>query len=615
VWSLLLSRYAGQQDVVFATAADLRQRAELESVVGYSLTPLVLRVDLSGDPSFVDLVVRVRNELLDGLDNLVPFERLVRELPPGVSSSANPIYQTMFILEPPTLAPDPCWSIHQMESEIGDAVGSTKLDLELELDERPDGHIAGRLIFDRDLFERTTATRMVEHWLGLIDAVAADPTVALSRMPILTSDEEHRQLVEWNATTTARPCGAVHALVERRAAQRPDAPALSADGETVSYAELDDRARRVADQLGDAALPAGAVVALYGELSIDLVAAVLGVLKAGAAYLLLDPALGLEQLDLMLADSDAAALLAAPVDAARLSAPPERIFDLRAPDGRHGTTPRADTDPDAVCCVHYWSSGDGDRLTGVPLQHQAVVNLAAAMADDLGIGSADTVLLLPSTFFRVPVLDLWMALGAGARIVVADRQTAGHGGRLSAVIAAERISFLHASPTSWEALIDSGLKSSRALAALSGGQELSRPLADKILDRGRVLWNAYGSAETTFYSTMGRVERSVPVTIGRPLANTQAYVLDDHGHPVPVGVIGDLVVAGDGVATGCPSRVTPTRAALVDDPFGLGKAWRTGDRARWSAAGELTLVPARDTARDTDRDTDRDTAGAEPTGS
>jgi non-ribosomal peptide synthetase component F len=601
VWSLLLSRYSGQPDVVFATAADLRQRAELESVVGYSLTPLVLRIDLSGDPSFVDLVVRVRNELLDGLDNLVPFERLVRELPPGVSSSANPIYQTMFILEPPTVAPDLTWSIHQMESEIGDAVGSTKLDLELELDERPDGHIAGRLIYDRDLFERSTATRMVEHWLGLIDAVAADPTVALSRIPILTPDEEHRQLVEWNATATARPCGAVHELVARRAARRPDAPALSAGGETVSYAELDDRARGVADLLLAAGVPVGAVVALYGELSIDLVAATLGVLKAGAAYLLLDPALAVERLDLLLADSGAVALLAAPVDAARLTARPELILDLRptdfrGPDGPGRATDGTTTNPEAVCCVHYRSTGphlsrgDSDRPTGVLLQHQAVVNLAAAMADDLGIGSADTVLILPSTFFQVPVLDLWMGLGAGARIVAADRITAGHGGRLNRLIAAERVSFLHGSPTTWRDLIDSGLKSSRALAALSGGEELSRELADRLLDRCRVLWNAYGSAETTFYSTMGRVERSTPVTIGRPMANTQVYVLDDHGHPVPVGVTGDLVVAGDGVAAASTSRANLVDANLVDDPFGLGTAWRTGDRARWSAEGELTLV-------------------------
>ena len=222
VWSLLLARYSGQDDVVFATAADLRQRPELEAVVGYCLTPLVMRIDLSGDLPFTDLVVRVRNELLDGLDHLVPFERLVRELVPGGASNANPIYQTMIVLEPLASMPDPSWSIHQMESEIGSAVGSTKLDLELELDERPEGHITGRLIYDRDLFEPTTATRMAEHWRHLVNAVVADPTLALSSIPSLTPAQAHRQLVEWNATATHRPSGAVHHLVEARSDRQPN---------------------------------------------------------------------------------------------------------------------------------------------------------------------------------------------------------------------------------------------------------------------------------------------------------------------------------------------------------------------------------------------------------
>ena len=253
IWALLLGRYSGQDDVVFATATDLRQRPELESVVGYSLTPLVLRVDLSGDPTFRELVVRVRNELLDGLDNLVPFERLVRELPPTGSKSANPVYQTMFILEPPTLAPDPAWSIHQMESEIGDAVGSAKLDLELELDERPEGHIAGRLIYDRDLFERTSASRMVKHWLRLIEAVADDPGMTASRIPILTPAQEHRQLVEWNATTTLRRSGVVHHLVQERFIEQPGALAVSA-GAPVALERREARRHR------------GAVLGAFGRI-------------------------------------------------------------------------------------------------------------------------------------------------------------------------------------------------------------------------------------------------------------------------------------------------------------------------------------------------------------
>ncbi len=179
-WSLLLGRAAGQREVVFATAADLRQRPEFQHVVGCCLTPLVLRVDVSGDPSFAELVVRVRNELLDGLDRLVPFERVVRELRPVRVSNANPIYQTMLVLEPACEVSDPSWSLHQIDSVLANAVGAVKLDLELQLDERAGGELVGQLIYDRDLFEPATVGRLVEEWLALIGAVADDPSRAVS---------------------------------------------------------------------------------------------------------------------------------------------------------------------------------------------------------------------------------------------------------------------------------------------------------------------------------------------------------------------------------------------------------------------------------------------------
>ena len=598
IWALLLSRYSGQLDVVFATVANLRQRPELESVVGYGVTPLVLRVDLSGDPPFADLVVRVRNELLDGLDHLVPFERLVRELQPGVSNT-NPIYQTMLVLEPTIVAPDPSWSIHQMESEISDAVGNVKLDLELQLDERPEGTMTGRLIYDRDLFDATTAARIAGHWLRLVGAVPAEPSVTASRIPILTPVESHRQLVEWNATLTDRSSsGVVHDLVQTRSAQQPDAPAVLTGGQEISYAELDSRADRIARRLLAAGVAPGDVVTLCSAPSIDLVVGVLGVLKAGAAYLLLDPELPPEQLDFMVADSCAAAMLAQPAWAARLATPPARVLMLGESDYGEQAVPAVPDNvvPDALCCLQYTSRATG-KLIGVPIRHNSVVNLATAMAAELGVGPADTVLVLPSTFFQVPIMELWLPLIAGARMVVAPTDMACDGGQLRRLIAAERVTFLHAPPSDWQTLIDTGLKATRALRALSGGAPLSRELADQILDRCRVLWNAYGAVETTAYSTLARVERSVPVTVGRPIANARVYVLDGYNQPVPVGVTGELLVAGDGVASGYLNRTEHTPEAFVSDPFGPGSAYRTGDLARWLSDGKLELALAQNRSR------------------
>jgi amino acid adenylation domain-containing protein len=594
IWALLISRYSGQLEVVFATVANLRQRPELESVVGYGVTPVVLRIDLGDDPSVRELVLRVRNELLDGLDHLVPFERLVRELTPDGVGSANPIYQTMLILEPTTLAPDPSWSINQMESEIGDAVGNLKVDLELQLDQRPQGHILGRLIYDRDLFDTTTAAQMAEHWLALADALVADPTAPVSRIPILTPIQARRQIGEWNATATERFAGPVHDLVQARCLRQPGAPAVTAGGRAISYAELDRQAGLIAGRLRAGGVAPGEVVAVCAEPSVELVLGALGVLKAGAAYLLLDPELPEEQLRLLVTDAGAAVTLSQPARADGLAAAPTRVLALAsAADGEPG--PRAcdgDVSPDAVCCVQH-ASGTRDKPSGVLIHHGAVVNLVAAMAAELGIGPADTVLVLPSTLFRASVMELWLALSAGARMVLAPPDTAGDGAKLSRLIAAERVTFLHAPPSAWQTLTDTGLKATRALRALSGGEPLSPELADQILKRCKLLWNAFGAAESTVYSTLKRVERAASVTIGRPIANTRVYVLDRHRQPVPVGVTGELLVAGDGVAQGYLNRPDLTTETFVADPFGGGSAYRTGDLGRWLANGELELAPDR----------------------
>ncbi len=479
-WAALLGRYSGQDEVVFATPADLRQRPEFESVVGYCLTPLVLRVGVGGDPSFAELIVRVRNELLDGLDNLVPFERLVRELGHEPRTAANPVYGTMIVLEPELPAPDPAWSIHLMESGIGEAVGATKLDLELQLDERPEGHLAGRLIYDRELFEPSTAALVGEHWAQLAAAVAADPELPVARIPLLTPDEG-RRLAEWNATATERPSGTMEDRLRARAASEPGAVALSAGEQDVFYAELVGSPAGVAERLRADGVGSG----------------------VGAAL--------------------------------------ERML----------------------------AAGPG----------ASALHLAAALAIELGLGPADTVLVLPEDILSVQVVAFWLPLAAGARAVLAP--SGADGADLSRLIKAEQVSLLHTSPSGWRRLVASGLRPARALRALSGGGPLSRELADAVLERCRVLWNAYGSADTDGYATLGRVEAGGPVTIGRPLADTRAHVVDAHGRQQPVGVAGELLIAGAGA---------PEDGATVPEPGGTGRAHPTGERARWRSDGRLELV-------------------------
>ena len=229
---------------------------------------------------------------------------------------------------------------------------------------------------------------------------------------------------------------------------------------------------------------------------------------------------------------------------------------------------------------------------GVPIRHASAVNVVNAMATSLAIGPADSVLVLPSTLFHASIVELLLPLTTGARIVLAPTEIADDGARLRRLISGEGVTFMNATPGRWQKLIDTGLRSTRSLRALVGGGRLTRQLADEILERCRVLWNAYGAVETGHYSTLARVERSAPVTIGRPLANTRAYVLDADGRPAPVGVTGRLLIGGDGVSPGYRGRPERNAQAFGDDPFRDGRIFRTGDLARWHPDGSLELERA-----------------------
>ncbi|MGH8994935.1 MAG: non-ribosomal peptide synthetase [Acidimicrobiales bacterium] len=587
-WAVLLGWCSGQEDVVFSTAADLRQRPEFEAVVGCSLTPLVLRVDLSGDPSFSELVVRVRNELLDGLDNVVPFERIVRELGPDTAAGANPVYDTMIVLEPPVISPDPAWSVHQIESAIGQAVGNAKLDLELGLDERPSGEIEGRLIYDSDLFEAETASRFVDQWLGVLRAVAADPSLRVSGLMVPRRNDV-RRLGEWNETTTVGRPALLQELIEAQADRTPDAPAVADGTHELSYRQLVERAERTALRLGAAGIGPGAVIAFCTEPTAELIASLLGVLKAGAAYLLLDPGLDPELLDQMVADCSASAVYAAPELAARLANQTAPILAPAesAPGGSDPVPGGVGASPESLCCVQYLGGGSP---RGVPMRHDSVVNVVEALATELGLGPADTAVLLPATLFRAAAIEPWIALTVGAKVRLVSEPAASDGAALSKLISAERASFLHADPGTWQHLIETGLRGARGLVALCGGGELDPALAEAIGERARVLFSAFGALETTVYATLSLVDPGRPVAIGRPVANLRAHVVDRGGQPVPPGVTGLLVLAGLGVAGGYLDGVTHRTDRFLSEPGGGGPAFATGQLARWRASGELELV-------------------------
>ncbi len=545
VWSVLLARVCGQDEVVFATAADLRQRREFEGVVGYALTPLVLRVQLDQTASFSHLLVRVRNELLDGLDHLVPFERVVRDIGEARSEDANPIYGTMIILEPAYETSDSSWSLHQVAGEVNSVVGGTKLDLELQLDERPDGHLQGRLIYDRELFSAASARHLADLWVRLARAAVAEPGRAIGSLPLTTAAEARLQLIEWNATSVEQLPTTIDGMLSE-AGGSDDPPRLTIAEQAVELDELERLADAALARHRDGETSPASIVDVVAVPAIETVAQAWGALRAGYAYRLVDPVGG-------------------------------------------ALATRTAVTPEGVCCVARRLWPDGEAVE-VPIRHAAVGNLARVFASEIRATPHDTVLLLSEELSERSLLVLWAALAAGADVVLTAGGEEEDGAAVSRLLRRHEANVLVAAPERWEALVASGLRARRGLVAVSFGGPLTSELAQQILARAPVLWSAYGSAETTLCATLAYVQRSQPLTIGRPIANLRGYVVDLEGQPVPVGVVGELLFAGTGVTSGYLGSRGPTDAAFTEAPDGSGHAFRTGERARWLADGQLGLV-------------------------
>jgi amino acid adenylation domain-containing protein len=589
-FAILLQRYSGgQEDIVFAVATDFRPRPELESVVGYCVTPLVLRIDVSGEPSFLDLLRRVRAELLDGLGHQVPFGRLVRELQPHRDPGTNPFFQAMLTLEPPVATTDQSWGLQQMEPHLSTVVGCARFDLELEFDESPKGHVDGRLIFNTDVFEVATARRMIGHWHTLLDGIVADPSCRASDLPLLTEDES-RELAVWNATDADYPRrSCVHELIAAQASRAPDAVAAGFGDELLAYGDLEQRANRVAHRLV-ASRASGTVVAICAERSLDMLVGMLGILKAGAAYLPLDPHHPHDRLAFVLEDSGASVLLTQ--RALLPSLPPHRAEVICLDDsfvGQPSTAPAVPVTADDLAYVLY-TSGSTGRPKGVCVHHRAVVNLLTSMARLPGMSAADTIVAITTYAFDIAAVELWLPLITGARTVIASQEVASDGRRLAALIARSSATVMQATPATWQMLLDSGWSGGPELVALCGGEALPPRLADALLDRTAALWNMYGPTETTVWSTVAPVQRGAGITIGRPIANTTAHIVDRRLHPVPAGVTGELLIGGDGVARGYLNRPELTAERFVADPFSAdpgARLYRTGDLARHRPDGSI----------------------------
>lgn len=602
-FELLLHRYSGEEDFAVGTVVGARDRPEVEPVVGFFANNIVLRADLSGNPSGRELLARVRETALKAYAHQeMPFDMLVEALAPRRDLDHSPLFQVLFVLH----------SIHLRRGEM-DAViaepqelplSTSRFDLAVDVFDTPDG-MRSYFEYNTDLFDAATIERMMAHYLRLLEGLTADTTVPVRELPMLGGAERaglrerHR-----GVALAAPPQASVHALFAAQARRTPDAEALRMDGASLSYAELDARTNRLAHHLLSLGVQGESLVGVWMERSIDMVVALLAVLKAGAAYVPLDPAFPRDRIEFMMQDAQLAAVLThealrsalplgAPVvvtldgDAQRLAAQP-----VSAPVDASGAG--------ALAYVIY-TSGSTGLPKGVQIEHGAVVNFLRSMHAEPGIGADDRLVSVTTLSFDIAGLEIFGPLTTGGTVVLASRATTLDGQRLAELLDAERATILQATPATWRLLLDSGwngVRTAGGLKMLCGGEALPRELAQRLLGLPGQLWNMYGPTETTIWSTLSRVrDTQRPIAIGRPIAETTVHVLEASGLPAPVGVAGELCIGGAGVARGYRNRAELTAEKFVVLELGGGQAervYRTGDVVRMRADGQLEFVGRRD---------------------
>ncbi|MGC5284691.1 amino acid adenylation domain-containing protein [Micromonospora sp. DT231] len=599
-YQVFLARHAGQDDFAVGASVAGRSAPELENLVGMFINMLPMRAELAGDPTFTELLVRTRRAVLDGLEHgEVPFARVVHELGLPRDVSRSPVFQAMFVLQNYEMGrfegvaedADVSFEWHPME------LRATRFDFELHAVETGNG-LWGKLVFNTDLFTRATIERMAHRLTTLLRAVVATPDLPVSALDLL-APAERELLAGWNDTAHDFPRQqTLHAPIEERAARTPDAVALRLAGRSVTYAELNAAANRVAHRLRACGVGPETLVGVCAERSVELVAGLLGVLKAGGAYLPLDPEYPADRLAFMVTDAAAPVVLVQAhlrdvlptTDATVLALDDEAVW---ADQPTSDPTPTAG--PAHLAYVIY-TSGSTGRPKGVPNTHRGIVNRLDWMQRTYRLGADDAVLQKTPASFDVSVWEFFWPLREGARLVLAEPGGHKDAGYLRDLLVSERVTTAHFVPSMLTVfLAEDGVEAATALRrVICSGEELPLAAARDFTARlpGCGLHNLYGPTEAAIDVSSWACDPALlaevaSVPIGAPISNVRLHVLDARGNPCPVGVAGELHIGGVGLARGYHRRAALTAERFVPDPFSGepgARLYRTGDLARWQVA-------------------------------
>jgi amino acid adenylation domain-containing protein len=607
VFGTLLYRYSGQDDIVVGTPVANRNRREIEGLIGFFVNTLVLRTDLSGNPSFEQLLGRVKEVALQAYAHQdLPFEQLVEALQPTRDLSYTPLFQVMFALDdasvPSVELPNLTASSYSVE------IGTAKFDLTLSMENTADG-LVGVWEYNTDLFDEVTIARMAGHFQALLEAIAANPIQPISELPLLTQRERHQLLVEWNNTTTDYPQDkCIHQLFEEQVELTPDAVAVVFEGTQLTYRELNARANQLAHYLLSLGVEPEVLVGICVERSLEMVVGLLGILKAGGAYVPLDPAYPSERLAFMLEDSAVPVLLTQQRLVDKL---PQHEAQVVCLDTQWEIIAQCSSE-NIACGVNaenlayvIYTSGSTGKPKGVTIQHRSLVNYTTAVCIEYEIEKCDHILQFSSISFDVSAEEIYTSLTSGATLVLRTESMLDSIGVFLQKCIDWKITVLALPTAYWHELTailskeTFALPPSLRLVIIGGEKALPERLKTWIEYVGqRVrLVNNYGPTEATvgatIYDCSALDSASTQVPIGRPIQNVQTYILDRYQQPVPIGVPGELHIGGDGLARGYLNRPDLTQEKFISNPFsnepGLS-LYKTGDQVRYLPDGNIEYL-------------------------
>jgi amino acid adenylation domain-containing protein/non-ribosomal peptide synthase protein (TIGR01720 family) len=594
-FNVLLYKYTGQHDICIGTAAAGRQQQELEGLIGFFVNTLALRNKLDERSLFKDFLQQVRQTTLEAYKHQeVPFEKIVEVLGMQRDMSRTPVFQVMFALQ----------NMPQAEGlQLGDVQLllkrdsrlSARFDLELEITESADG-LQLSVTYCRDLFNEATVKQLLAHYECLLQSILFEPAAAIGELNILTAKDLHQVLYDFNETAAAYPKDktVVH-FFEEQALRTPGAVAAVFEDEQLSYRQLNERANQLAHFLQGKGVQQETLVPICLDRSLDMLVAVFAIWKAGAAYVPIDPSHPASRISYMLEDCKATIAICHKAYESFFTNTELVILDETiATLAEQPVTNVSDSASSGLSYLIY-TSGSTGQPKGVMIEHRSLLNFLLGMQSQLQLSELDSTIAITTYSFDISCLELYLSLISGGTVHIASQWQVKDGYALRALVEKVKPTYMQATPSGWQLLLESGWRNDDDTRLLTGGEAISNALKETLTGISSDVFNMYGPTETTIWSAMHKLQQGQKVSIGRPVANTNIYILNSSLQPCPAGVYGELCIGGDGLSRGYLNKEALTREKFIGNPFVKGeRIYRTGDIARWNPDGTLEYLGRKD---------------------